>query len=154
MKRITLGSIIFLSLLSGCAHLDFGDEGLTFYEPKPYLFVTIKKDCVCTATVLMIPGTKKAVKFKSGYGSANLSVNLKDGMVTTAGQITDTKIPETITAIAGLTTAATGMMKAAVKSPEGTAPTECSVKALLYPIESGVVGDKPIDLKLSQFSGQ
>lgn len=150
MQKITIGSIIFLSLLSGCAHLDFGDEGLTYYDPKPYLFVTTTKDCKCTATVVVVPGTKKAVKFISGYGTANLSVILSNGMITTAGQITDTQIPATIGAITGLTTAAAGMMKAAeVKLPAEIVPKECTPTALLYPIVSGVVEDKPISFPIN-----
>jgi hypothetical protein len=150
MRNITIGSIIFLSLLSGCAHLDFGDEGLTYYDPKPYLFVTTTKDCTSTATVVVVPGTKKAVKFVPGYGTANLSVNLSNGMVTTAGQNTDTQIPATISAITGLTTAVAGMTKAPeVKLPAGTAPKECTPTALLYPIVSGVVEDNPISFPVS-----
>jgi hypothetical protein len=141
MQKIMIGSIIFLSLLSGCAHLDFGHEGLTYYDPNAYLFVTTTRDCVTTATVLVVPGTKKAVKFESGYGTASLSVTLSNGMVTSAGQITDTQIPATITAIAGLIPAAVGMMKGArVELPE----KGCTPTASLYPIVSGVVVDKPI----------
>ena len=150
MQKITIGSIIFLSLLSGCAHLDFGKEGLTYYDPKPYLFVTTAKDCKYTATVVIVPGTKKAVKFIPGYGTANLSVTLSNGMITNAGQITDTKIPETIGAITGLATAAASMTKApAIKLPDGIVPNECTPKALLYPIVSGVVGDKPLSFPVS-----
>jgi len=145
MQKITIGGIIFLSLLSGCAHLDFGEEGLTYYDTKPYLFVTTAKDCKYTATVVVVPGTKRAVKFIPGYGTANLSVSLSSGMITTAGQATDTQIPATISAITGLTTAAAGMTKATeLKLPPEIAQMECIPTALLYPIESGVVGDKPI----------
>ena len=34
---------IILGLLlptQSCAHIDFGGEGLTYYDPKPYLFVS------------------------------------------------------------------------------------------------------------------
>jgi hypothetical protein len=144
-KAITLVSITFLSLLSGCAHLDFGDKGLTYYDPKPYLFVTTTKDCVTTATLVVVPGSEKAVKFISGYGTANLSVTLSNGMVTTAGQITDTKIPETIGAITGLATAAAAITKGGrMELPEGFVPKECTPTAKLYPIVSGVVEDKPL----------
>ena len=134
-KTITLVSIIFLSILSGCAHLDFGDEGLTYYDPKPYLFVTTTNDCMSTATVVVVPGTKKAVKFISGYGTANLSVTLSSGMVTIAGQNTDTQIPATIGAITGIGTAMAGVMK---KLPEPVKPGACTPTATLYPIVSGV----------------
>ncbi|MFA4918192.1 MAG: hypothetical protein WC581_02955 [Thermodesulfovibrionales bacterium] len=129
-KTITIVSITFLSLFSGCAHLDFGDEGLTYYDPKPYLFVSTTRDCVTTAVVLVVPEQKKAVKFISGYGTADLSVGLNNGMITSAGQKTDTKIPETIGAITSIGTAMAGLK---LKEPgKGCPPT-----AVLYPIVSG-----------------
>lgn len=132
MKRIVIGSIIFLSILSGCARLDFGEKGLVYYDPKPYLLVTATNDCKVTAVPLVLPGNEKAVKFIPGYGSANLSVSLANGMITQAGQETDTQIPATITAITGLGTAVAGMVKGREEKPEG-----CTPKALLYPIVSG-----------------
>ena len=146
MRKITIGSIIFLSLLSGCAHLDFGEGGLTYYDPKPYLLVTTTKDCKTNVTVLVLPGTEKAVKFIPGYGTAKLSVSLSNGMITMAGQDTDTQIPATIGAITGLATAAAGI----VKKKEGKAPAECPLKAILIPIVSGVPDQKnqlTIDIK-------
>lgn len=126
-------SIIFLLLALGCAHLDFGEKGLTYYDPKPYLLVTATKDCKITAAPLVLPGTTKSVKFVPGYGSAKLTVSLTNGMITQAGQDTDTQIPATISAIAGLGTAVAGIAKL-----EREEPTGCSPKALLYPIVSGV----------------
>lgn len=123
-----------LILLSGCAGLDFGEEGLSFYEPKPYLFVSVNKDCVSTATVISLPGNKKSVKFKSGYGSADLSIALSNGILTNAGQKTDTKIPETITSIASLGTA----MAALSATEKGAKQVICKPSAILYPIEKGV----------------
>lgn len=135
MMKIAFGSIsiIFLLLMSGCAHLDFGEKGLTYYDPKPYLLVIATKDCKITAAPLVLPGTEKAVKFVPGYGSAKLTVSLINGMITQAGQDTDTQIPATISAIAGLGTAVAGIVKS-----KGQEPPECSPKALLYPIVSGV----------------
>jgi hypothetical protein len=135
MMKIAFGSIsiIFLLLMSGCAHLDFGEKGLTYYDPKPYLLVIATKDCKITAAPLVLPGTEKAVKFVPGYGSAKLTVSLTNGMITQAGQDTDTQIPATISAIAGLGTAVSGIVKS-----KGQEPPECSPKALLYPIVSGV----------------
>lgn len=147
MQKITIGSILFLSLLPGCAHLDFGQqegEGLAYYEPTPYLFVTTSPDCKCTATVVVVPGTRKTVKFIPGYGSANLSVTLNNGMIATAGQITDAQVPATITAVSGLTTAAAGMLKSAREAAPTLAAGECTPTASLYPIVSGVVENKPI----------
>jgi hypothetical protein len=116
------------------AGLDFGEAGLSFYEPKPYLFVFVNKDCVSTATVISLPGDKKSVMFKSGYGSADLSIALSNGILTNAGQKTDTKIPETITSIASLGAA----MAALSATKKGAKQVICKPSAILYPIENGV----------------
>ncbi|MVV49018.1 hypothetical protein EJA72_12300 [Pseudomonas sp. PB120] len=120
-------------LISGCAGLDFGEQGLSYYEPKPYLFVSIGKDCVSTATVVSLPGEKRALKFKSGYGSSDLSVTLANGILTNAGQKTDTKIPETITAVASLGTAL-----ASLSADKSSRQLVCVPTATLYPIMNGV----------------
>jgi hypothetical protein len=134
MQRITISVIgLFLAVtLCGCARIDFGgaDGRLTYYDPKPYLFVSTNKDCITTATVLVLPNEKKSLKFIPGYGSAKLSVNLSNGMITSAGQETDTKIPETISALAEVAKTAGGFMKL-------QAGTGCPPSAVLFPIENG-----------------
>ncbi len=130
--------------LSGCAHIDFGGDGLTYYEPKPYLFVSTTKDCVTTATVVSIPENKKVMKFKTGYGSSELSASLTNGMITSVGQKTDAKVPETITSLASLGTAIATM----------AAPGKqviCAPQATLYPVVSGVPDLKhPISFPVSK----
>lgn len=123
-------------LLSGCAHIDFNgsSNGLTYYVPKPYLFVSTTKDCVSTATVVSLPGKAKSMELHSGFGTADLSVNFSNGMITSVGQKTDTKIPETMTSLANLATAAVG-----IKALEAKPKKEgCAATARLYPIKDGV----------------
>lgn len=120
-------------VLGGCAGLDFGDQGLSFYEPRPYLFVSVNMDCVSTATLISLPGERRSVKFKSGYGSSDLSVALSNGILTSAGQKTDTKVPETITSIASLGTAL-----AALSADKGVKQVICKPSAILYPVVNGV----------------
>jgi hypothetical protein len=124
---------IVLFLLPGCAHIDFGGEGLTYYEPKSYLFVSTNKDCVTTATLISLPDTRKVMKFVPGFGSANLSATLSNGMIVTVGQQSDTKLPETISAITGLGAAAACLLAAAAApARKVTCPS-----AKLYPIVLG-----------------
>lgn len=131
--KVTLGPAIMIvfSALSGCAHIDFGGDGLTYYDPKPYLFVATTKECISTATVLAIPEVKKVMKFQSGYGSADLSTSLSNGMISSVGQKTDTKIPETLASIG---TAAGGLNLMA----ENGKQIICKPSAALYPIALGV----------------
>ena len=107
MKRLArFGSLLLACWSLGCGHLEFVDfqkgEGLTYYEPMPYLFLVITPECVTTANVIVLPGEKRTLKFVSGLGSTDLSVSVSNGMLTAVGQKTDTKIPETIGAIASL----------------------------------------------------
>ena len=133
-KLIKIGISVILFWVLGCARIDFGGEGLTYYEPKPYLFVSTTKECVTTATVVIIPETKKVMKFETGYGSSDLSVTLTNGMVASVGQKTDSKIPETITSIASLGTAA-ALYKTSIEEQKKEG---CKPSAILYPIENGI----------------
>lgn len=124
----------FTCVLSACAGLDFGNEGITYYEPTPYLFVSQNMECVSTATVVSLPGTKRSVKFTNGYGSADLSIAMTNGILTNVGQKTDSKVPETITSIATLGTA----MAAMKSSEKPTKQVVCVPTATLYEIKNGV----------------
>lgn len=138
MKSNLIVILIGLLFLSGCAHLEFTDfkdkGGITYYDPKPYLFVSTNKDCFTTATVVMLPEKKKTLIFHSGFGSADLSVNLTNGMFTSVGQKTDTHIPETISAITSLGTAAGNIIKI---RPETGKQVTCPPSATLFPINGG-----------------
>ena len=141
MKRL-VESFAAVSFLTGCAGLTFGPESttsLTYYDPKPYLFISTAADCVSTATIIAVPETRKGVSFNSGYGTADLSITLSGGMITAVGQKTDSKIPETLSSVATLATAVGGLARQ-------TAPKEgaCKPSARLYNIDKGVVDPKPI----------
>jgi hypothetical protein len=136
MKRFKFFLLSFLMVVpAGCAGLDFGaDRGLIYYTAKPYFFVTTTKDCVTTATVVMLPAEQKVVGFRSGYGTADLSITLSNGMITTVGQKTDTQIPQTITALTGA--AALGIKSFQKIAKEAVKPA-CTEQATLYPIIDG-----------------
>ena len=141
MKRL-VESFAAISFLTGCAGLTFGPEStsaLTYYDPKPYLFISTTADCVSTATIISVPETKKGVSFNSGYGTADLSITLSGGMITAVGQKTDSKIPETLSSVATLATAVGGLARSAVPQPAA-----CKPSARLYNIDKGVVDPKPI----------
>lgn len=136
MRNTRTGASLFLALaLSGCASLEFDAKGpgLTYFEPKPYLAVSKAADCKVTAAVLVLPGEKKTLAFHSGYGMADLSASLANGMLQSVGQRTDTKIPETITAVAGLATAAARVAAA----PPGKPDCSASTYVIFYPIKNG-----------------
>jgi hypothetical protein len=141
MKR-WVESFAAVSLLTGCAGLTFGPEStnaLTYYDPKPYLFISTSADCVSTVTVISIPEARKGVSFNSGYGTAELSITLSGGMITAVGQKTDSKIPETLSSVATLATAVGGFARSTA-SKEGA----CKPGARLYNIDKGVVDPNPV----------
>jgi len=128
-----------LGPLAACAGLEFNAApqpgALTYREAAPYVFVSVNKDCTWTATVLSLPGTERSVTFKNGYGTANLSIALTNGMISSAGQQTDSKIPETITALSGLATAAAGIR--AVPGAPAPKAQVCAPEGHLYPVVNG-----------------
>jgi len=81
---------------------------------------------------MVIPGKKRGMKLKPGWwGTSDLSVTLSNGMISQVGQKVDLKIPETITAIAGLAGTVAGV---AVKDTGAT--SICEPPAALYKIDS------------------
>ena len=106
--------------LVGCAHISFhdpnnstrGNVGVEYYKPKLYLLVTQQKEGY-KADILTLPdlAQPRYALLHPGYGSSNLSLKLSNGILTDVGQTVDTKIPETITALGSLTSAAGGFAK-------------------------------------------
>ncbi len=145
MRNVLTGACLLLTFtLAGCAHLEFkaSEPGLTYFEPVPYLAVAKGADCKVTVNVLVLPGEKRTLAFKSGYGTADLSATLSSGMLQSVGQKTDTKIPETITAVAGLAKAAAGFAA-------GPPAPDCSRSSYvrLYRFENGALTtDKPVEI--------
>jgi hypothetical protein len=103
--------------LGGCASLKFysGEDlttarevGLKTYYSKPYILVARDGTAkVISVSLIFLPDLAHPVfaKARSGYGSSNLSLGFSNSMLTSFGQQTDTKIPETITSLGGLETA-------------------------------------------------
>jgi hypothetical protein len=138
-RMTTVGFVAVAS--AGCAAIDFDSEtGMTYFEPVPYLYVTNTPDCTQTATVVVVPGPQKHMKLNNGFGSNELSASLTNGMIASVGQKTDSKIPETLTALVG-----TGGALTATTAAEGGA--ECHVGSRLYPIKDGkLTRDEPFDM--------
>ncbi|MEM1262464.1 MAG: hypothetical protein AAGH76_08710 [Pseudomonadota bacterium] len=128
-KYLVLGALTLLA--SGCAGLDFeADKGLVYFEPVPYVHYKVTPKCEATVSVVALPGERKHLAFKTGYGSSTLSAAVSGGILTSVGQATDTKVPETLTAIAGLKTA--GLL--ADGGGDGVA---CPPVSLLIPFKAG-----------------
>lgn len=133
MRRRNLLVLVLVAVfLFGCSHIDFngtkGDNGLTYYEPVPYLFVAITKECVTTTSVITLPGKEKVMKFVQLLGSSEFSVSLSSsGTISSVGQKSDTKLAD----VASFATAVGALM--ALANEDG----KCSFSANLYPIIDG-----------------
>jgi hypothetical protein len=135
MTKWTITLLCSACLISGCAevqvkHVDDKDtsEGVHFYQPRPYLLVSNqqKKDSSTNSVqnefssqIIWLPDHSRCyvVKIKPGWGTVDGSVKLQNGwMLDTLGSKMDSKIPETMTAVAGLVKEAAA---AADQKPQG-----------------------------------
>jgi hypothetical protein len=119
-RSLLVGALSTILFAVGCAHVEVrhvdesdSSNGVHFYEPRPYLLVGVqkKKDAKgteaneFTSQIIWLPDHSRryAVEVKPGWGTVDGSVKLTDGwMLTELGAKSDSKMPETISAIAGL----------------------------------------------------
>jgi hypothetical protein len=120
--------------LTACAGWNFYSDralttqsGIPIFAPKPYLLVarTGAADKPIEVSVVYLNDPQNVIYAvpRSGIGSADLSLTLADGRLTAFGQTTDTKIPETITSLAGLLTARAEARAAGATGAPGALPT-------------------------------
>lgn len=113
--RIVFCSVTAASL-AGCAGVTFysspdlkGKTGIPVYGSSPYLLVarTGKADKPVETSIIYITDPNQVIfaKPRSGFGSANLTLALSGGQLTSFGQQTDTKLPELVSSLAGIVTA-------------------------------------------------
>lgn len=123
-------------LLAGCAakavfHDSPKPSALTYFDPQPYLMVETARDCSVTTRIFTMPGQRRSVEVTAGFGSADVAIGLKDGMITSLNQKVDTAIPATIGAIAGA--AQSGRAAVGARLDERV----CLAGSRLYPIDDG-----------------
>ena len=112
---LSLGISLFLS---GCATVKFyndpglkNETGIRVYSPKPYLLVEyqVTKTVALKTSIVYLPDLSdpQYIKIKPGIGSSALKLELENGILTSYGLTTDTKMPETIGKITDLLTKST-----------------------------------------------
>ncbi len=152
-----------LFCLHGCATVKFYQDkdlkvetGIEFYGPKPYLLVERNpaKGVSIKTTIIYLPDLKnpKFAKIKPGIGSTDLQLDLKNGIINSYGITADTKVPETITSIAGLLSATTGLLKSEAGEAGEVSDEEVdqagsisdmdSAKKIVDDVKSGIGTDK------------
>lgn len=111
MKRFCFLTIL-LFFISGCAGVRIVkitpqnpyEEGIRFYGPHPYLWVTKDTSGSLQASIVWLPNKNEqyAIKVKSGIGSVDTKFTLENGWnLTQFGETRDSKTPELITALTG-----------------------------------------------------
>ena len=111
MKRFYLLAMVIF-LMAGCAHVEITKitdeksykEGLRFYRPHPYLWVTKDDKGFLQSTIIWLPNMKEeyAIKVKGGIGTVDLKCTLENGWnLTEFGETLDSKTPEMIAALTG-----------------------------------------------------
>jgi nitrogen fixation protein len=111
MKRFCFLTIL-LFFISGCAgvrivkitHDNPYEEGIRFYAPHPYLWVTKDTSGNLQASIVWLPNKNEeyVIKVKSGIGSVDTKFTLENGWnLTQFGETRDSKTPELITALTG-----------------------------------------------------
>jgi hypothetical protein len=115
MKTQILKTVVIITSLifTGCAPVKFssnpglsGRTGLKFYTVKPFMLVEREQETnrIVKTTVLYLPdlANPQYMAVKDGFGSRKVDVKLTDGTLSTFGFTSDTKIAESIDALAGL----------------------------------------------------
>jgi hypothetical protein len=111
-------SILFLGialLLSSCATVKFysdeslkNETGLRYYSPKPYLLVEYDatKTVNLKTSIVYLPDLSdpQYIRIKPGIGSAALKLELNNGVLSSYGLTTDTKMPESLGKVTDLLT--------------------------------------------------
>ncbi len=117
MKFRAFFILVVTVLLNSCATVDFYSKstlsedsktGIEFYSAKPYLLVENNpaKDVSLRTSIIYLPDLTKPkyAKIKPGIGSSDLKLSLSNGIINSYGITTDSKVPETISALTGALT--------------------------------------------------
>jgi hypothetical protein len=139
-------------VLTGCAGVYFYTDpaltqrtGIPIYAPKPYVLVarTGSKDKPVEVSIVYLNDMERVIyaEPKSGIGSANLTMSLSNGQMTTFGQTTDPKIAELIGSIGGLATAGAGAAKTLADAAVARAQIGTKQSAVSPVILGGVASD-------------
>jgi hypothetical protein len=142
---------VLLCLLSGCASVKFysgsgltGKTGLRFYTVKPYLLVEFnaEKDNTVKTSVVYLPdvANPQYLILKPGIGSSELKLAFTNGSLNSYGLVSESQIPETINAIAGLVSKSSDAVAPFTKAEGIVRQAASDINFKLYEIVIGTDG--------------
>lgn len=105
--------LVITITMNSCANVKFytgtdlkTETGLRFYTVKPYLLVELKseKDNTIKTSVVFLPdlSNPQYIVLKPGFGSNEIKMAFTNSSLNSYGLVSESQIPETINAIAGL----------------------------------------------------
>lgn len=89
------------------------DSGFLYYPPKPYLLIEQSEKGISTK-LISLPDLSRPhrLKHNEGLGSAEMGFEIDNGMIRSFNSKSDSKGPETITALTGIGTAKAALITA------------------------------------------
>ena len=123
----------FVMLLTSCATVKFyqdsnlkNETGLKVYAPKPYLLVEYQgtKTVSLKTSIVYLPDLSdpQYIRINPGIGSAALKLELNNGVLTSYGLTTDSKIPDLLGKVTDLLTKSTASIAGIVNSKTDSEP--------------------------------
>lgn len=152
MKRFYL-LIVAALLITGCASVEVTKitpenpfkEGIRFYRPHPYLWVTKDKEGNLQGSILWLPNKNEEyiINVKSGIGSVDAKFTLEGGWnLTQFGETRDSKTVDMITALTGSLKDIKGILEVAKVAKEELRP---GLYMFVFDDGTGLIKDlKPI----------
>ena len=150
---------ILACFISGCASVRIysGSDltkktGLRFYTVKPYLLVELKseKDNTVKTSVVYLPdlASPQYIVFKPGIGSNELKLAFTNGSLNSYGLMTESQIPETINALAGLVSKSSGVVGQLAQQANRIEQVSTEVNFKLYEIVIGAEGTELKEVRI------
>jgi hypothetical protein len=153
MKKSIIASVagLVVLFLAGCAPVKFYSNsalteksGIKYYTVKPFLLVERDpaNSNVTKATVIYLPDlvNPQYMVMKDGLGSRKVDLKLSDGTINTFGLDSDTKIAESLNALASLISKGTSAITDLNELKGYPQPAAAATTAELYEVFMGPEG--------------
>jgi hypothetical protein len=126
MIRAICGFALITLVGSGCASVEITKvtpenpykDGVRFYRPAPYLWVTKNKEGSLQGSIVYLPNTDEeyVIRVKSGFGSVDTKYTLENGWnLVGFNETSESKTADIITALTGSLSGIKGVLRSMSK---------------------------------------